>query len=51
MVLHVSEWDMAKGCVFEDSRNVVVDVVQLPGERQGDESVVLGIKFPGLFLH
>ncbi|KAL7536414.1 hypothetical protein ACHAXR_007146 [Thalassiosira sp. AJA248-18] len=50
MALHVSEWDMSRGSVMESSLNVVVDVVQLPGERE-DETEVAGIKFPGLFLN
>ena len=50
MALHVTDWDMAKGYVIDESRNVLVDVVHMPGER-GDEVEVSGIRFPGLFLH
>ena len=50
MALHVSEWNMLKGLVIDESKNVVVDVVQLPGDR-GDETKVAGINFPGLFLN
>ncbi|KAL7543890.1 hypothetical protein ACHAXR_013330 [Thalassiosira sp. AJA248-18] len=50
MALHVSEWDMSKGSVIGGSLNVVVDVVQLPGER-GDETKVSCMEFPGLFLN
>lgn len=51
MALHVSDWDMSNGSLINDSRKVVVNVVQLPGERPGDEKEVAGIKFPGLFLN
>jgi acylaminoacyl-peptidase len=50
MALHVIDWDVKKGSVIVDSRTVLVDVVQLPGER-GDMIEVLGIRFPGLFLN
>jgi len=51
MALHMSDWDMDKGIVVDGSRKVVVDVVQLPGEREIDKVEVSDIKFPGLFLH
>jgi len=51
MALHVSDWDMDKGIVVDGSQRVVVDVVQLPGEREIDQVEVSDIKFPGLFLH
>ena len=50
MALHVSEWDMSKGSVIDETRKVVVDVVQLPGDT-GDDTEVAGMKFPGLFLN
>lgn len=50
MALHVIDWDMAKGTVIDESRKVVVDVVQFPGDR-GDKVEVSGINFPGLFLN
>ena len=51
MALHLSDWNLEDGGVVKDSLKIVVDVVQLPGERECDESEVSGIKFPGLFLH
>ena len=51
MALHVGEWDMTNGCIVQDSQRVVVDVVQLPGERQCDEVTISDIQFPGLFLN
>jgi len=50
MALHASEWNMLEGLVIDESKKVVVDVVQLPGER-GDDTKVAGINFPGLFLN
>ncbi len=49
MALHVVDWDMARGNVKHGSKNIVVDVVQYPGER-GDKTKVAGINFPGLFI-
>ena len=51
MALHLVIWNLEDGGVVKDSLKVVVDIVQLPGERECDESEVSGIKFPGLFLH
>ena len=51
MALHTSDWDIDKGIVVDESQKVVVDVVQLPGEREIDQVEVSDIKFPGLFLH
>lgn len=50
MALHVVNWVMSKGAVIDESRNVVVDVVQPPGDR-GDNTKVAGINFPGLFIN
>jgi len=50
MALHVADWDMSKGSVVNESTEVVMDVVYLPGEH-GDDTEVAGIKFPGLFLN
>ena len=50
MALYVIDWDVAKGSAIDESRTVLVDVVQLPGER-GDVIEVSGIRFPGLFLN
>ena len=51
MALHVCDWDMSQGSVKGASKNIIVDVVHLPGEREGDNVEVAGIKFPGLFLN
>ena len=50
MGLHVTDWDMARGSTVDESRNVLVDVVRMPGER-GDDVEVSGIRFPGLFVN
>jgi acylaminoacyl-peptidase len=50
MALHIIDWDMTMGSAIYESRNVLVDVVQLPGER-GDVIEVSGIRFPGLFVN
>ena len=50
MALHVIDWDVTKRSAVDESRTVLVDVVQLPGER-GDVIEVSGIRFPGLFLN
>lgn len=49
MALQVLDWDMVGTTVIEESRKVVVDVVQFPGER-GDTTKVAGVNFPGLFI-
>lgn len=49
MALHIIDWDMSKGTVIDESRHVVVDVVQYPGER-GVNTKIAGIGFPGLFI-
>ena len=51
MALHVTDWDMTKGSTIDKSRKILVDVVQMPGERGGGENEVSGIRFPGLFVH
>eukprot|EP00578_Thalassiosira_sp_NH16_P015170 CAMPEP_0181115098 /NCGR_PEP_ID=MMETSP1071-20121207/21252_1 /TAXON_ID=35127 /ORGANISM="Thalassiosira sp., Strain NH16" /LENGTH=523 /DNA_ID=CAMNT_0023199285 /DNA_START=94 /DNA_END=1665 /DNA_ORIENTATION=+ len=50
MSLQTGEWDMTQGLVIDGSRKVVVDVVQLPGDRE-DGGKVAGMNFPGLFLN
>lgn len=50
MALHASEWDMMTGSVRDETSKVVVDVVQNPSGKGGNQKVS-GITFPGLFLN
>jgi acylaminoacyl-peptidase len=50
MALHTTDWCMSKGSVVDGTKEVVVDVVSLPGER-GDGVTISGLGFPGLFLN
>jgi hypothetical protein len=55
MALHIVDWDIGKRSMIDESRKVLVDVVQLPGDggqrqQEEEDGVVSGISFPGLFV-
>ena len=55
MALHIVNWDIGKRSLIDESRKVLVDVVQLPGDggqrqQEEEDGVVSGISFPGLFV-
>ncbi|EJK69297.1 hypothetical protein THAOC_09459 [Thalassiosira oceanica] len=50
MALCTSNWDTSTSMIVKDSKRVVVEVVQRPGDV-GDGTKVQGYEFPGLFLH
>ena len=50
MALCTNRWDTSTSMIVKDSKRVVVEVVQRPGDV-GDGTKVHGYEFPGLFLH